>query len=120
MADVQPTSPLGATVDLGSAARLALAGAAGIIATNGAAYLQSHGIITDGQTADVISWGSAAIVGLATAAWAKFKNLHFGDKLNAAAATGDPKADPSTPATKAAVEAAIADPNSGVTGKPTS
>lgn len=109
--------PPSGNADVGSAARLGLALLAGIIAKGGANYLVSHGIITDADTAEVISIGTSIIMAGAAVVWAKFKNLHIGEKLNAAAATGDPTADPSAPSVKAAVSAAAANPSSAVAAK---
>lgn len=105
------------TGDIGSYARLALGAVATAVATNGANYLVAHNLITSAQTADFVSWGSGVIIAGAAVLWARIKNLHFANKLNAAAATGDPNADPKAPAAVAAVQAAIADPSSPIVAK---
>ena len=120
MADVQPILPPTGQADLGSVARLGLALAAGVIAKDGAAYLVAHGLIENADTAEVVSVGTGVIIGVSAAAWAKLKNLHFGAKLVAAAATRNPRANPADASTKAAVAAAIADPKSPITAKVTS
>jgi hypothetical protein len=117
MNDVQPAIPQSAAADLGSASRLCLALVAGIVAKDGSAFLVAHNIITSADTAEVVSVGTGVLIGLGSLLWSKLRNIHIGQKLVAAAATGNPKADPSSPLTQSAITAAISDPSSPITAK---
>lgn len=113
-----PVLPASNATDLASITRLAMAGAATALATDGANYLVAHQIITSTSTAEWVSWGSAFLLAAATAAWAKLKNINIGQRLVAAGATGDPEADPKAPEVQAAVIKAIANSNSPIVAKP--
>lgn len=110
-------TPAGMPTDLASLARLAMAGAATALATDGVNYLVAHNIVDSQWSAKLIAWGGAFILAAGAAAWAKFKNSSWGHKVVAAAATGDPLADPAAAETIAAVTAAIANPNSPIEAK---
>lgn len=85
----------------------------------GAALLASAptGLLTNDQATQI----ATAVVGLGlllgSVVWSWIKVKLDAKKLVAAAATGDPKADPADPATHAAIAASIADPSSPITAK---
>lgn len=111
MADVEtkPALPPIIATNLASGARALLTTVAGVLVTNGA--------ISADQTSQFVNIGAGIVTMAATFAWAWFANRQNAKKLVAAAATGDPQADPATPETKAAVSAAILDPNSNISAK---
>lgn len=113
----QAQTPAGGATDLASLTRLAMAGMATALATDGVNYLVAHGIVDSTDSAKVIAWGGAFVLAAGATAWAKFKNSTWGHKVVAAAATGDPLADPAASTTVAAVAAAIANPNSPIEAK---
>ncbi len=67
---------------------------------------------------------ATGIVGLAmligSTIWTRYVQTKSAIQVNAAAATGDPKADPNDPDVQAQIAAAIANPKSPITGKVTS
>jgi hypothetical protein len=75
------------------------------------------GVLSSDQAAQIA--GSVVGLGLliGSVAWSWIKVKLDAKKLVAAAATGDPKADPSALSSHAAVAAAIADPRSPITAK---
>lgn len=121
MADIPvlptPVKPPSNVTDLASATRLAMAAMATALATDGANYLVAHQLITSTSTAEVISYGSALLLGIGSLVWAKLKNINTGNRLIAAGATGDPMADPKAPEVVAAVVKAISNPNSPIVAK---
>lgn len=111
MDDLKPALPPIISNNVASLARFALVSAA--------TYLVSHGIIAQDQTTTFISVGSGLAMAAASTAWVWWQNRQGAKKLVAAAATGNPTADPKAPEVVQAISAAIADPNSSITAKDT-
>lgn len=118
MTDNPAALPSQASENLQSSIRaMLLMGAAGE-ALKGANWLVAHGVIENSDAAQFVALGSSALVAAGTLGWSFLRNKLNAMKLNAAAATGDPKADPKDPDVKAQISAAIDNPLSPITAKP--
>lgn len=114
----QPALPPTSGANFASSVRAMLFMAAAVIAGDGANYLVAHGYITSDMAAQAVAVGSGVIISTATLAWSFLQN-HFQVKMHvAAAATGNPQADPNAPSTQDAIARAIASPLSPITAKP--
>lgn len=114
----QPALPPTSAANFASSARAVLFMAAAIIAGKGASYLEAHGYITSDMAAQAVAVGSGVIISGATLAWSFLQNKFQAKMHVVAAATGNPQADPDSPATQAAIARAIANPISPITAKP--
>jgi ABC-type phosphate transport system substrate-binding protein len=118
MADPQPQLPPTSAANLSSSIRAILLMMATVEAIKGATWLVSHGYIENSDVAEFVSVTTGAIIAAATLGWSYLQNHFNGRKIVAAAATGNPGADPADPKTKAAVSAAINNSLSPITAKP--
>lgn len=83
-----------------------------------AGWLLHQGLITSTNTTELVDIGSALLIPLVTFGWAWLQHILDAKKLVAAAATGNPTASPSAPATLAAVRDAINNKTSPIRAKP--
>jgi hypothetical protein len=103
------TLPTSLSDNLSSIARIAMGG--------GSLWLVNHGLVSSSDAAELVNIGAGTVVAVAAIGWAYLKNRYFGKWLNTSAATGDPSIDPNSDHGKAAVAAAVANPNSPITAK---
>lgn len=105
----KPVLPPIVSANLATFARVLLTSAAGI--------LVQHGLLAKDGTDQFVSEGVGVATVVATFAWGWWTNRQAAKRLVAAAATGVPTADPKSAEVKAAVTAAIMDPNSSIEAK---
>jgi hypothetical protein len=102
--------------DLGNLIPASAASAARIAVPVIAAWLTLHAGLTPGTASADAAQGVTALLTLGSVLWGLWTTRLHAKQRNAAAATGDPAANPSDPVVVAKIKAAIADPASPIKG----